>query len=202
MKRRTFFSLAAAPLAAQPGFQPLWSGRDLSDFTVDTRELWSVEDAMIVGRSPGIPYNEFLRTRRHYGDFHFLCEFRMTDPTGKANSGIQFRSVETDPPSHEVVGYQADMGQQYWGCLYDESRRRKVLAEAAPEALAKLDKAGWNTYEIEARGRRIVLRLNGVVSVDYTETEPGIAERGFLAFQLHSGPPLEMRWRNLRIREF
>jgi hypothetical protein len=201
MKRRHLLALAALPLRAQRGFKPLWNRRDLNDFIAGAKELWTAEDGMIVGRSPGIKYNEFLRTRKHYGDFHFLCDFRMTDPTGKANSGIQFRSAETDPPSHEVVGYQADIGQQYWGCLYDESRRRKVLAQASQAALAKLDKSGWNTYEIEAKGPRILLRLNGVVSVDYTETEPGIPQTGFLALQLHSGPPLEMHWRNLRIRE-
>jgi len=201
MKRRAFLLTGAAAAFGQTGFRPLWNGRDLSDFVVDTKELWAVEDGMIAGKSPGIKYNEFLRTRKTYGDFHLRCEFKMTDPTGKANSGIQFRSAETEPRSHEVVGYQADMGQQYWGCLYDESRRKRVLAQASEAALAKLDKAGWNSYEIEAKGPRIVLRLNGVVSVDYTETEAGIAQSGFIALQLHSGPPLEMRWRQLAIRE-
>lgn len=199
MRRRAFLMAGAA--SATPALVEIWNREDLSDFVVDTKELWSVENRMIVGRSPGIKYNEFLRTRKAYGDFHFRCEFKMTDPTGKANSGIQFRSAETVPPSHEVVGYQADMGQQYWGCLYDESRRKRVLAQASEAALKKLDKAGWNTYEIEAKGPRIVLRLNGVMSVDYTETELGIPRSGFIALQLHSGPPLEMRWRHLAIRE-
>jgi hypothetical protein len=195
--------LAAMPalLAAQDGFRPLFNGKDLSDFRVDTASLWRVENGVIIGQSPGIPYNEFLRTRKLYSDFLLRLEFKMTDPTGKANSGIQFRSKETEPPSHEVVGYQADLGQQYWGCLYDESRRRRVLAQASAEALAGIRKDGWNSYEIEARGNRIVLRLNGMVSVDYTETEPGIETRGFIALQLHSGPPLEMQFRNLQVRE-
>ncbi|MCC6294470.1 MAG: DUF1080 domain-containing protein [Bryobacterales bacterium] len=206
MRRRTFMNaLTGAGCSgvafAQPGFHALWNGRDLSDFRLDTPSLWSVENGMIVGRSPGIRYNEFLRTKKSYADFHLKAEFRMTDPTGKANSGIQFRSKETDPPSHEVIGYQADLGAQYWGCLYDESRRKRVLVQARPEVIAKLDKAAWNHYEIEARGPHIILRLNGETTVDYTETEPGIEGAGFLALQLHSGPPLEMRWRGLLIRE-
>src|SRR5256885_7084737 len=33
-----------------------------------------------------------------------------------------FRSKD---PSYEVSGYQADMGEGYWGSLYDESRRNR-----------------------------------------------------------------------------
>ncbi|MEP7367340.1 MAG: DUF1080 domain-containing protein, partial [Acidobacteriota bacterium] len=201
MNRRSLLFFGASAAFAQRGFRPFWNGKDLSDFKIDTPDLWRVEDGMIVGRSPGIKYNEFLRTKKTYGDFHLKAEFKMTDPTGKGNSGIQFRSKETDPPSHEVVGYQADLGQNYWGCLYDESRRKKVLVQAPEAVIAKVDKAAWNLYEVEATGPRIILRLNGAVTVDYTETEPGIEQSGFIALQLHGGPPLEMRWRKLAIRE-
>jgi hypothetical protein len=100
-----------------------------------------------------------------------------------------------------VIGYQADMGMQYWGCLYDESRRKRVLVQATPESLAGLDKGGWNTYRITARGSHIILELNGRKTVDYTETDPGIERSGFIALQLHSGPAFEMRFKDLRIRE-
>src|SRR5262249_51252793 len=103
--------------------------------------------------------------------------------------------------SHEVSGYQADMGQQYWGCLYDESRRKKVLVQASPEALAKLDKTGWNEYVITAQANRITIELNGVKSVEWVETEPGIEETGFIALQLHGGGPLTMEFKDLMIRE-
>ena len=41
------------------------------------------------------------------------------------------------PDHHEVIGYQADMGGKYWGALYDESRRRKVLAGPDLEEVMK-----------------------------------------------------------------
>ena len=84
MNRRSLLFLGASAAFAQRGFKPLWNGRDLSDFKIDTAGLWSVEEGMIVGRSPGIKYNEFLRTKKTYGDFHLKAEFKMTDPTGKA----------------------------------------------------------------------------------------------------------------------
>ena len=92
--------------------------------------------------------------------------------------GIQFRSKRI-PNDNEVIGYQADMGQNYWGALYDESRRKKVLAQPKPEDLNKiLKREDWNDYEIRAQGNHIQLKLNGFQTVDYTETENGIAQTG------------------------
>ena len=193
-------ALAGAAFSQQAGFKPLFNGRNLDDFVVDTPGLWSVEKGEIVGRSPALKYNDFLRTKKNYSHFILKVKFKMTDASGKANSGVQFRSKPM-PDSHEVIGYQADMGQNYWGCLYDESRRKKVLVQASPEALAGLDEAGWNEYIVEASGPRILITLNGHVTVDYTETEPGIETGGFIALQLHAGPAFEMRFKDLLIRE-
>jgi hypothetical protein len=193
-------SLAVASAAAQDGFRPLFNGKNLDEWVVDTPGLWRVEDGVIIGTSPGLKYNDFLRTKKEYADFILKATFRMTDTSGRGNSGIQFRTKPI-PGSHEVSGYQADMGQQYWGCLYDESRRNKVLAQASEAALAKLRKDDWNDLVVTARGLRITIDLNGIRSVDYTEEDAAVERRGTIALQLHGGPPLEMRFKNLLIRE-
>lgn len=182
----------------EEGFRPLFDGVSLQGWEVDTPGLWTVRHGMIVGKHAGLPYNDFLRTKRSYGDFELRLQFRLVG--GSGNSGVQFRSAPAAIP-HEVAGYQADVGQQYWGCLYDESRRKRILAQAPPDSLQGLDKDGWNEYLIRAQGRRITLALNGRTTVDYEEKEPGIAESGFLALQVHSGPGIEVHFRNLRIRE-
>ncbi|MCC6590144.1 MAG: DUF1080 domain-containing protein [Bryobacterales bacterium] len=179
--------------------KPLFNGKNLAEWIVDTPGLWRLEKGVIIGVSPGLKYNDFLRTRKSYGNFELHATFRMTDASGKGNSGIQFRSKPMEG-SHEVIGYQADMGQQYWGCLYDESRRKKVLAGPA-EGKLKLNKDGWNEYVVRAEGPHITLDLNGVRTVDYTEAEAGIEQAGFIALQLHGGPPLEMHFKNLLIEE-
>jgi hypothetical protein len=52
--------------------------------------------------------------------------FKLVGTEGFVNGGVQFRSQRV--PNHfEVSGYQADLGEGYWGALYDESRRNKVL---------------------------------------------------------------------------
>jgi hypothetical protein len=189
--------LGVLALLAAEGFQPLSNGRNLDEWIVDTAGVWEAREGTITGTTSGLSYNDFLRTKKHYSNFVLRLKFRLKDGIG--NSGIQFRSKPV-PGSHEVEGYQADIGQQYWGCLYDESRRKRVLACPTPGQLTSLDKTGWNTYVITARGNRITLELNGVKTVDYEEKDPGIASSGFLALQVHSGPAIQVEFKDLEIR--
>ncbi|PYV13490.1 MAG: DUF1080 domain-containing protein [Acidobacteria bacterium] len=171
---------------SEAGFKPLFNGRDLTGWEGD-RALWLVENGHIVGRSPGIKRNEFLGTTRAYGDFELRLSFRLRD--GAGNSGVQFRSKRI--PDH-VSGFQADIGQKYWGCLYDEARRNKVLVQAPPELDRVLRKEGWNDY---------VIRAEGDQTVDYREADPSIDRTGIIALQIHSGGPMEAEFKDLRIKE-
>ena len=184
--------------AEVPGFQPLFDGSGLAGWQGD-ESLWLVEDGAIVGRSPGIDYNDFLATERSYGDFILRFEIRLLHNSG--NSGVQFRS-ERVPAETEMIGYQADIGPTYWASLYDESRRRETLAAPDEQVLKRaLKPTDWNAYEVHAEGPHIVLKLNGVTTVDYTETDADIPLTGRIALQIHSGPPMEVRFRDIEIRE-
>lgn len=184
-------------LGNEPEFQSLFNGKDLSGWEGDL-SLWKVVDHAIVGDSPGIKHNQFLATKEEFGDFELKLEFRMKDGIG--NSGVQFRSKRV-ANSTEISGYQADVGEKYWGCLYDESRRNKTLVEAPTELESTLKKGDWNEYSIRAQGDQILLKLNGVTTVDYRESDPEIARKGIIALQVHSGGPLKVEFRNLRIRK-
>jgi hypothetical protein len=182
---------------AEEGFNSLFNGKDLEGWEGNDK-LWKVENGMIVGDSPGIRKNEFLATKKSYGDFELRLEFRLKGGVG--NSGVQFRSKRV-PDSTEVSGYQADLGEKYWGCLYDESRRNKVLVQAPEELHKSLKKDDWNLYVIRAQGDRITLSINGFQTVDYREPDDAISREGIVALQVHSGGPLRVEFRNLRIRE-
>jgi hypothetical protein len=192
------FTLVLASLFLPLGAEPLFNGKNLDQFIVDTPGVWSVQNGVIVGKHAGLKYNDFLQTKKHYSNFVLRLQFQLVN--GDGNSGVQFRSKPV-PGSHEVSGYQADIGQQYWGSLYDESRRNKTLAGPKPDQLTQLDRKGWNEYLIIARGDHIMIELNGIRTVDYTEAEPGIDQDGFIALQVHSGPAIEVRFKDLNIRE-
>ncbi len=163
--------------------------------------LFRIADGAIIGGTLKEPIarNEFLCTTQEYGDFELRVKFKLLGDPAKANAGIQFRTRRI-PNHHEVIGYQADMGQNYWGALYDESRRRKVLAAPDAEAVNKILKRGdWNDYVIHAEGKRIRLTLNGMQTVDYTESDDAIEQKGLICVQIHSGPPSEAWYKDLRL---
>ncbi len=182
--------------ADEPGYRSLFNGKDLTGWEGDTT-LWKVADNAIVGDSPGIKHNQFLCTKEEFGDFELKLEFRVKD--GAGNTGVQFRTKKL-PNTTEVSGYQADLGEKYWGCLYDESRRNKVLVQAAPELEPVLKKSDWNEYTIRAEGDHITLKINGVTTVDYKEADADIARSGIVALQVHSGGPMRVDFRNIRIK--
>jgi len=164
-------------------------------------KIFRIQDGAIVGGSlkEKVVQNEFLCTKQEYSDFVVRLKFKLLgDPKG-ANAGIQFRTQRI-PNHHEVIGYQADIGQNYWGALYDESRRKKVLAGPTPEEVQKLARPNdWNEYVIRAQGRRIRLELNGRQTVDYTEADEGIQQTGRICVQIHGGPPSEAWYKDITI---
>jgi hypothetical protein len=167
--------------------------------------VFRVEDGAIVGGSlkERIPHNEFLCTEKEYGDFELRLQAKLMGEGN--NAGIQFRSRRI-PDHHEVIGYQCDMGSAFgrniWGALYDESRRRKILAEPEQQAVEKAYKPqAWNEFVIRCTGPRIQIWLNGVPTVDYTEEDETIDRRGIIGLQIHGGPPAEASYKNIRLRE-
>lgn len=180
----------------EPGFRSLFNGKDLAGWEGDTT-LWKVADGAIVGDSAGIEHNQFLVTKEEFGDFELKLEFRLKEGVG--NSGIQFRSKRLDN-STEVSGYQADIGESYWGCLYDESRRNKVLVKPPATFEKTLKKGDWNTYLIRAKGDHILLKINDQTTVDYHEPDAVIARKGIIGLQVHSGGPLKVEFRKIEIK--
>ncbi len=101
-----------------------------------------------------------------------------------------------------MIGYQADIGKDYWGCLYDESRRNKVLVHANAASLAKVLKLNdWNQYKIQCQGNHIQLWINGLKTVDYTELDASIPKTGLIGLQIHGGGKALIQYKNIKITE-
>ena len=198
------FSVAGC-VTSGPAYEPdvvaLFDGETFAGWEGNL-DYFRIEDGAIVGGTldARIPRNEFLATTARYDDFELAAEFKLLGEG--ANAGIQFRT-ERIPDHHEASGYQADMGQIYWGSLYDESRRNTILAQADPELIEEIVRHGdWNEYLIRCEGPRVRMWLNGHLTVDYTEPDATIPREGIIALQIHGGPPSEAHYRNIRIVEF
>ena len=183
---------------------PLFDGKTFTGWEGDTAKTWRIEDGAIVAGDLSVkfPRNEFLATTRSYRNFVLRLEYRIEGTEGFVNSGVQVRSVRIAQPAHEMRGYQADIGKDWSGSIYDESRRNKVLAKADPVLVAKIeDLSGWNGYEIRCEGPRIVLRINGTQTVEYSEADAAIPLDGHIAVQIHGDGKTVVRFRNLTIEQ-
>lgn len=195
--------LSACQKKDETGFTRIFDGRSWTGWE-GSKDYFRIDNEAIVAgtQDANIPMNQFLCTEQEYEDFELRMQVKFT--SRENNAGIQFRSRRI-PNDHEVIGYQADVGflsgQPLWGSLYDESRRKRFLAEAdADQVLAALDPEGWNDYRILCQGPDIKFWLNDQLVLEYTETEPDIDRSGSICVQIHGGPAAEAWYKNIEIR--
>jgi len=203
------------------GFTSIFNGRDLSGWDGDPR-LWSVRDGAIQGRTTeGNPAkaNTFCIWRGGtVRNFVLKIKFRIQN----GNSGIQYRS--RDLGNWSVSGYQAEVcnKQGQVGFLYDERGRGRM---AYVGEFALIDRHGdktvvgrvadkqdliaagyyrqkqWNEYTIIARGNHLIHILNGFQTIEMIDRDPkGRSMEGVLALQIHTGPPMVVQYKDIRIK--
>ncbi|MFT4548394.1 MAG: hypothetical protein ACI9UA_000283 [Pseudoalteromonas tetraodonis] len=197
-------SFAAVGAFAQSEAVSLFDGKTLKGWKIQKGEekWWRVEAGEIVGGSldQKIPHNTFITTEKRYANFELNLKVKV-EGSKNPNAGIQVRS-ERVPEHHEMIGYQADVGPGWWGKLYDESRRRKVIGDYVKPEVAKSVKQGeWNKYRIICRGKKIQLFINGVMTVDYTEPDGKIPLEGLIGLQTHGGSAFQVRYKDISIKE-
>ena len=199
-------ALLSLPQRLVAGTVSLTDGRSFHGWVGDTNKTWRIEDGAFVGGSlkEKIPQNEFLRTERSYTNFVLQVKFKLvgTAAGGFINGGVQVRSQPAKHPPNEMVGYQCDMGDGWWGALYDESRRNKVLTKPDPKAVEQaLKRDAWNTYVIRCEGNKIRTWINGVDMINYTETDESLPQYGLIGLQVHAGGPTEASYKDITIQE-
>ncbi len=180
----------------------LFDGKTFNGWEGDTVKTWRISDGALVGGSltENVPHNEFISTTKDYKNFVLQLKFKLSGTEGFINTGVQFHSKRIADPPYEMTGYQADLGDGYWGCLYDESRRNKVLVYADTNLVKQvLRKGDWNDYEVRSENGRIRIKLNGKQTVDYTEPDKNIPQSGRIALQIHGGGKAEVLFKDVRL---
>ncbi|MCK0158288.1 DUF1080 domain-containing protein [Cellulophaga sp. F20128] len=164
--------------------------------------LWKVTDSTLIGGDGTIkiPENTYLYTTQQFQDFEFRFLFKLTGDhsTGLINSGVQYRSIIKD---NHIIGYQADIGKGYWGDIYDEHRRGKLVSGDLSTLKHILNEDGWNSYIIRCVGNKHELYINGVKTVEYLEKDSFIPSKGVIGIQLHSGGNAKIEFKHITITE-
>jgi hypothetical protein len=220
-------SLTVRAAEMEEGFQSVFNGNDLSGWNGNA-EIWSVQDGAITGvtkAEPKLTHNTFLvYTNGEFADFELRLSYRIV----KGNSGIQYRSrvLRQGQFGPIVGGYQADFeaGATYSGILYEEQGRgilaqrgQKTIIRAegdkpkvevvgsvgsSEEIQANIKSEDWNDYVVIAKGNHLQHYINGKLTVDVTdEAAAQAAKSGVLALQVHTGPPMTVQFKNIRLKK-
>lgn len=188
--------LAFCLVAADPP-EPAVDGKSLTGWEGSDRH-WKAFDGAIVGTSDGkLEHNTFLATKRRYRDFEMTFQVRLKNGIG--NSGLQFRSELFQRDGWRVKGPQADICDKHYGSLYGENFGG-MMQDADHERIRptlRLD--DFNDYSVRAVGKKVTIKVNGVVAVDKEFDK--LPPEGIIALQLHTGPAMEVAFKNIKIKE-
>jgi hypothetical protein len=208
--------------ANRAGFKAIFDGASLAQWDGDP-SVWRVEQGTLVGESTAekpLSANTFIIWRGgEPRDFELKVEYRMN----AGNSGIQYRSAEMPRAGRWVLrGYQADLDfeNRWTGQLYEERGRgflalrgqsthianggtpRVVGTVESADALKALVRVNdWNAFHVVARGGMLMHIVNGhVMGVAVDDDTKQRALRGLIGFQMHTGPPMKVEFRNVWLK--
>jgi hypothetical protein len=178
----------AAPTAAQtgPGWVTLLDGKTMGDWDRVNETNWRLEDGAVVADKKPAKGTAHLVTKDKYKDFQIYAEFWASDD---ANSGIFIRCKDPKNPGATSC-YEVN--------IYDQ-RKDPSYGTGAIVNFAEVDpmpKAGgkWNTFEITAKGRHLVVVLNGQKTVDIRN---GMFTEGPFTLQYGDGV---IKWRKVAVK--
>jgi hypothetical protein len=87
------------------------------------------------------------------------------------------------------------------GAKKKQTAVEKLPGATPPAAIAAAYKLGeWNELIITANGDQLRHTVNGVVTAEVTETDAAIAKSGVIALQLHTGPPMTVQFKDIRLK--
>jgi hypothetical protein len=209
------------PVPGLDGFVSLFDGHTLNGWDGD-RAIWSVRDGAITGQTTaetGLKENDFLIWKDQVENFELRLKFRIDG----GNSGVYYRANRRragktggDP----LVGTQADFDSTgRWTGVVMEYLLRGVLAERGQKVvideqgqkeitplgdpaqlLATVKAKDWNDYTVLARGGNAVLKINGVTMCELEDRDPKRLVHGWLALQVHVGPPMCVQFKDIYLR--
>ena len=176
---------------------PLFNGKNLDGWKVLPGGTWTVEDGVIVGRSPKSEKRHgILLSEKEYTDFVVTAKFRVLS----GDSGFYFRSDPVNRPA-SVNGIQVEVdSSQETGGLYETGGRYWISkVEELPADKQFYTPGEWSTLELRAEGGDIEVKINGVVSAKVTN-DIG-RKKGHFGLQLHGGDEMHVEFKDINIEE-
>jgi len=209
------FGLASLD-AAEPGFSPLFNGKDLKGwFTIGHREALAVTETGDLVNDTG--KSVFLVTEQDYSDFilRFRVKYDKLPKDSGWDRGVLFRSkpIWSMYSGDDGKAVRKEMSNLEGPLMatYPKPDMRGVIIwcgagfkeKPDPQAIKVAlnpDPSGWNHYEIAVVGRKTVIRINGVKVIDkHVKYDVESIKWGFTKIAFRIGR--KVRYRDIRIKD-
>jgi choline dehydrogenase-like flavoprotein len=140
-------------------------------------------------------------TQEEFADFVLRVDFRLSSGTDNSGVFIRFPNPGNDPFVAVNQGYEVQIDNTGFnpdnGAFDDAFHKTGAIYTLAPSNVSMPNVGQWHTYEIEAVGPRITVRLDGIVA---SQLANGNRSRsGFIGLQNHHGGS-KVQFTRLRIR--
>ena len=195
------FFCAATGSSSQNEWVSLFDGKSLDNWKVgDNAATFTVEDGMIVahGQTAHLFYNGDVQ-QHNFKNFEFKAEVKTMPGS---NSGIYFHTAYQES-SWPKKGYEVQINNSHtdWrrtGSLYGIQDVKEVFVKDNE----------WFTEYIKVEGKRVIVKINDKIVVDYTEPdnvkreagdEGRVISSGTFALQGHD-PNSKVYFRNIMVR--
>lgn len=160
------------------------------------RAQWHLDDSGKVLVCDGDGGHDMLLCDREFGDAVFHFEFRYTKVDGKQgyNSGAYVRNSKDG-----ALWHQSQFGDANGGYLFGETPtpdgKKKFFTTNKEVTDSRIKPVGqWNTLEITARGKTLILWVNGAVTCQYADCGN---PRGLVGLE---GEGYRIEFRNLKVK--
>jgi hypothetical protein len=170
----------------------LYNGKDLTGWEVYPKGTgpWKVEDGVLVGS--GSKNSHLFTKRDNYRNFHYRIEAKISD---KGNSGQYFRAQFGPgyPKGYEAQINSTHPDPQKTGSLWGFAPYKKMLVK--PDT--------WFTQEVIAKGNHIIIKVNGMKTVDFVD-KANTYKKGRFALQQHDatdGVDTVVQFRKIEVKE-
>lgn len=190
MRLSLLFLLLLGTTVAEPRFEPIFNGRDLTGWSSpDMEKFWHVADGILVGENTPDLKGHYLWTEKIHGDFVLEFEVRWTGPV---DTGVEMRQ----PKIQLQLGISGSLKRDMSGSLY--TGKYPEAAQAKDAAKLMQPEGGWNTFRVSAKGPVFNVWINGTHAVvNYTDAKfTGPAPLGL---QIHGNVKMKVEYRNIRL---
>jgi 3-keto-disaccharide hydrolase len=196
-----YLSLVSSTMADESQWQSLFNGHSLDGWdAADRSECFKVQEGAIVAGDGPLARLSYVGPVNNHDFKNFELKVEVMTRPG-SNGGIFFHTG----PQREFLkkGYEAQVCNS---CGDNRKTGSLVVVEDHDVSPVKDDE--WFEYHILVARKRIILKVNGKTTVDYTEPpnpkrpetwEQRVLSHGLVAVQAHD-PNSTVFYRNIRIK--